>query len=760
MTYYFKNLSSADFEDLARDLLGKEMGLRFEGFCAGPDGGIDGRHAGDSGKSIILQAKHYEGSPLGKLKASMKRERSSIDKLNADRYVLVTSCPLTPNAKSELASIIGPSLKSETDILGPEDLNQLLRDHPSVLKSHIKLWLSGTGVLETILRVASHAYASMTLEDIAQKVKVYAPNPSFDQSLRKLDEHHVLIISGPPGVGKTTLAEMLCYTFLSEEWELIPIRSLEDGLASIQDGKRQIFLFDDFLGRVALDKKALAHKDSELARFILRVRKSKHARFILTTRGYIFEEARQVSEHLGDERLDVTKYMLDVGIYTRRIKARILYNHLLVSGVPRMYLKALIESNSLPAIIDHANYNPRVIEAMTDDLHISTIDVAAYPEAFLEALKNPHRIWDAAFKRHLDNRCQNLLLSMFFLSEYGTHMADLRAAYDALHAALSTSYGYPHGPKDFEEALRILEGSFLKISDGMVSYINPSLRDYLSNYLADEELLLRMAPTAKSVNWILRLWTFTGMKFSFFDQNRRIAQACVSLLDMIRSKPTFEPDRNNPRMLTYGDASHATRLDLLIAWWRATDDVRFADCALDIARKPVQEFDVWRDGESLVNLFAILKDREQGNQFIYEDELLTSIEGLLIELIQWNSSIDDLGGFAEAIERGGDSVPPDVSSALRDEIWQKFNRIDSLVAEEENRSQLEEIINNLEKFARIFDVPEKTLSAAVAKVQDRIWNLEWSGDSDSSPDFNSATQTADRFDDRELMGLFMALLEE
>ena len=194
----------------------------------------------------------------------MKRERKSIDILASSRYILATSCKFTPPSKAELSTIIGPSLKSEADILGPEDLNGLLRKYPDIVKAHIKLWLSGAEVLDRILRSAAHAYAAITREDIEQKVRVYAANPSFDHSLEKLDKHHVLIISGPPGVGKTTLAEMLCYTFLSEEWELVPIRSLEDGFAAISDSKKQVFLFDDFLGRVALDKQALAHKDTEL----------------------------------------------------------------------------------------------------------------------------------------------------------------------------------------------------------------------------------------------------------------------------------------------------------------------------------------------------------------------------------------------------------------------------------------------------------------------------------------------------------------
>jgi hypothetical protein len=81
MAYNFSNLSHPDFEDLARDLVGRELGIRFEGFCAGPDGGMDGRHA--VAKNLcILQAKHYVGSTFSTLKAEMKRARAAISQLH------------------------------------------------------------------------------------------------------------------------------------------------------------------------------------------------------------------------------------------------------------------------------------------------------------------------------------------------------------------------------------------------------------------------------------------------------------------------------------------------------------------------------------------------------------------------------------------------------------------------------------------------------------------------------------------------------
>ena len=106
MAYEFGILSPADFEDLVRDLIGREFGVRFEAFAAGPDGGMDGRHA--KGVPGYLHAKHYADFTHAALKSEMKRERSSIDRLAPTRYVLATSCPLTPLQKKRTCRTYRP----------------------------------------------------------------------------------------------------------------------------------------------------------------------------------------------------------------------------------------------------------------------------------------------------------------------------------------------------------------------------------------------------------------------------------------------------------------------------------------------------------------------------------------------------------------------------------------------------------------------------------------------------------------------------
>lgn len=150
MTYDFSSLSPADFEDLTRDLLGRELGIRFEAFPDGPDDGMDGRHAAADG-NVILQAKHYYRSGFAKLKAKMKSERASIDALQPKRYILATSAALTPANKTQLGEAIGPALISPGDLFGPQDLEALLRKYPDIETAHPKLWQQSSAVLKNLI---------------------------------------------------------------------------------------------------------------------------------------------------------------------------------------------------------------------------------------------------------------------------------------------------------------------------------------------------------------------------------------------------------------------------------------------------------------------------------------------------------------------------------------------------------------------------------------------------------------------------------
>lgn len=759
MANKFSNLWSADFEDLTRDLIGRELSIRFEAFAVGPDGGMDGRHAASDGR-VILQAKHYAGSTFAKLKSAMKRERQSIDVLQPARYLLATSRPLTPSNKAVLAREIGPALQEEDDIYSAGDIEGLLRKYPEIEKSHIKLWLSSTAVLERVLYAAAHQFNKTTRDEIENKLRLYVRNASFENARDKLEAQNVLIISGSPGVGKSTLAEMLCYAYVVEEWELVAIRSLEDGFAKIDDTKLQVFYFDDFLGRVALDRNALAHKDSDLARFINRIKRSQNARFVLTTRAYLFEEARMVSEHLGDSRLNINKFVLDVGDYTRRIKARILYNHLLAAGTPQGHINALVMSDVVASIVDHRNYSPRIIEWMTDRSHVSTVAEKDYPAAFIEALDNPADLWKVAFQTHISPSCQHLLQALFFESEYGVHIDDLRISYDSLHSLLCKKYGTPYGPKDFEDALQILEGGFIHISDKSVEFINPSLRDYLTKYLNDLEMLKDAALSARRAAWARAVWR-QGVGLNLQSSSLLEFSSCFSSVsELLPELPVWKFVRDDSGLFSHwSDLDHLERIELLISWWQASGNERFIDVAISVAEKSMGKLSMWRGGRQALSLVGQLRGQLLEKNPPKSEVLASRLEDAIVAMVEGGVSSEDLEALADMLETWGAFLGQEVEEAFRRAVDDEIVNVRSIVADIDSESTLDDHIESLKRLASKSSLPAEDVMRAIGYAQDRLLEIEESAADSGTAPAKVQTFDADQFNDAALRNLFMPLVQ-
>lgn len=165
--YDFRNLSPVEFEELAGDLLSRTLGVRLERFATGRDGGIDLRYAPSDDAELIVQCKHWPESSAAKLQRHMvKDELPKVEALAPGRYILATSVRLSPQAKERLAEVLAPWLHGTADIYGPDDLNALLREHPDVERSNVKLWLNSEAVLQRALNAEVFNRTAMLLTSI------------------------------------------------------------------------------------------------------------------------------------------------------------------------------------------------------------------------------------------------------------------------------------------------------------------------------------------------------------------------------------------------------------------------------------------------------------------------------------------------------------------------------------------------------------------------------------------------------------------
>ncbi len=318
--YDFRQLSPYDFEILSRDLLQAEEGLRLESFKTGRDGGIDFRFARASGTSIV-QCKHYGITGLAGLLRDVKAEIPKVAALAPTRYILITSVPLSPANKETIQALFGNVLTT-ADIVGRDDLNNLLGRHSDIEKAHYKLWLTSRAVLDRVLHNAVATQSEFEVERVYEQVRRYVSSAAYPRAIDILNRDHVVVISGQPGVGKTTLAKMLLYQHIESGFEAVSIlRDLQAGRELYQRGKKQIFYFDDFMGSTFLSEERgpfTRHEDRAILEFIEMISRSPTARLILTTREHIFRQALDLSEKLRHSEIIDHRCVLEIDDYSFR----------------------------------------------------------------------------------------------------------------------------------------------------------------------------------------------------------------------------------------------------------------------------------------------------------------------------------------------------------------------------------------------------------------------------------------------------------
>lgn len=733
-SYTFHSLSDADFEDLVCDLLSAEFGVEFQSFTKGRDAGIDLLHGARMADSTVVQCKHYCRSKFAGLKSNIKtKELPKIRKLNPARYILTTSVSLTPQNKEELLALLSPYCQGINDIYGLDDICSLLRKNPNVEMAHYKLWLTSTSVLQKVLRHGSAVWKAMSKADIERQMSLYVQTDAFGTAMNTLLKFNYCILSGIPGIGKTTLAQVLIAKWMDDGYELIAVNeSVEEAFEEFESSRRQIIYYDDFLGQSSIGERLVKNEDQRIVRLLNEARRSDRLKVILTTREYILEDAKRTYEPLSRIDLDMAKCVVKMEDYTRGHKARILYNHVFFSGLSQAYLRALLQNKAYQRILDHEGYNPRIVEWMTLGAGAVSVPPEAYIERFIQVMDDPTQVWQHAFDRHIGADARAILF-LLGSTEGWFGLDELRAEWAYFQGYPMQSGNTIEVKRLFNQALRQLEGTFTRTTmsqdETIITFHNPSIKDYVRRRIVDDRdvcaALLRAALHFEQVSCLVRL-----KQDGTVDAHLTRMIDCDQFLEDAL-KRTLSARSAGYHLVHFGSDSDKTyfvrtktdigeRLSHIFQWAIDYASVRLRSLACDLAAEFVASNDLNRAAtlsscRFLSSVLGVYPNGEQNHRIVWP--FLKSID----EELSAMSPIEDWLEWTRFMKSSRSIFDPDEIEAWVARVREFcVEEVDVAIENAETVPALEQWYDQIVELAKRWEIE---ISEMPARIQERLEDL-------------------------------------
>lgn len=490
----YENLNDVEFEYVCNDIMSRMLKTRLERFGAGKDGGVDLTNDAYK-KDIIVQVKHYVKTDVKGLIRSLKSELPKIQELHPKQYYICCSKDLTPQNKSEIFDIFSDYMASTENIISRIEIDDFLSEEKNkdILRKHFKLWIESTNILTEILNNDIFIDCEALLYNIQNEEQLFVKTSAFEKAIDCLEKNNVLILLGNPGVGKTITSKMLVLQYAANGYRIryttdgADLASLKKAISTSKESK-EVILLDDCFGQAYFNMKET--QENELIALIKYVKMNPNKILIMNSRVAIYREATERTPNLvtSFENKEYKVYIIDMTNMSNLEKAKILYNHLYFKNVSNDFLFQIKIDKNYWKIIQHPNYNPRIIEYICTPHRLSNIIADEYMDFILKSLNNPEEVWKNEFERRLKDSDRILVTTLYSLSNSVISKEFLKTCYN--HRIKSIN-GMDLSINQFERAISRLSGSFVKIFDKngeqMISIANPSINDFIRAHIEQNQ---------------------------------------------------------------------------------------------------------------------------------------------------------------------------------------------------------------------------------------------------------------------------------
>jgi hypothetical protein len=364
-------------------------------------------------------------------------------------------------------------------VLGDRELGESLDRHPGVRTAMPSVL--GSRDLSPLLSAAARARSSLDVDRAQTLARVFWPTRAYEHARAVLAQHRFVVLTGPPEMGKTAIAQMLALAQMTDGWDAHECNSPEQLWRVFDASRRQVFVADDAFGSTEYRPDAAERWAQSLGR-LLPMLDSDHWLIWTSRPAPLKAGLRRVQREHHAERFPAPgEVLVDASDLDLAEKTLILFRHAKARGASDA-ARELVRSTAL-SIVDNPYFTPERIRRLVSDrlepLH--RIAIRDGPERARDELEreleSPTDAMRTSFQA-LGTEHRELLIALLDAPQGLIDERELVVIVRRHHVG-----GLSRPPR---ELIDRLTDHFLRVTPLGVGWVHPSWRDLVVDQLRED----------------------------------------------------------------------------------------------------------------------------------------------------------------------------------------------------------------------------------------------------------------------------------
>jgi hypothetical protein len=384
--YDLHNLGWHSFQQLCLAITREILGQTVESFLDSCDAGKDGAFAGTwkptHGEALtgcfVIQckftAKRNKTLALSDLTEEVEKAKTLVQNGRCDCYLLMTNAGLSGSTKEDVETLFSRAGVKTTRCYGSTWICEQIKENKRLRMLVPRIY--GLGDLSQILDERAYTQAKALLASLREDLSKVVLTSAYRRAAEALDQHGFVLLIGEPAAGKTTIASMLSMGAL-DQWSASTLK-LDSPEKVIEhwnpDEPSQFFWIDDAFGVTQYESFLVQGWNHALPMVKTMLRKG--AKIVMTSRDYIYNQARTRLKEGAFPLLRESQVVIDVRDLTLDEKQQILYNHIKLGRQDQPFRKEIKDHLSL--IAGHSRFVPEAARRLADPLFTRSLQLTRY----------------------------------------------------------------------------------------------------------------------------------------------------------------------------------------------------------------------------------------------------------------------------------------------------------------------------------------------------------------------------------------------